>query len=243
MNCYSWRAVVGALALGAVVTAQETVMRPAASRAAGTPFVAAEALDFRSLLPAPPATGSLAAEVDLAAVLQVQAWRTAEQVAWAKAVEKDNVFNHAEILGAWFTPERLPATAAFFRRIGEDMRLLDGSAKKPFLRPRPTAVDPRVEPCVTVPASTSYPSGSGMQAEVWARLLAEILPARRDALLARAQRAGWGRVIGGVHFPSDIVAGARLGDAYLAAARRNAAFRAAFEACRAEVSAAAPGAP
>lgn len=233
-----------ALAILSTLPGQDTVMRaPAMAKAAAAPvapqFVKLEAFDFRALLPEPPAAGSLAARTDLEAVLQVQAWRTPEQVAWARVVDKDSVFLHAEILGAGFTAERLPVTAAFFKRVADDMRALDGAAKKPFLRPRPTTIDPRVQPCVTLPTSTSYPSGSAMQAFVWAELLAEAVPAKRTELMARAHRAAWGRVIGGVHFPSDVVAGALLADVYLAEARKSAAFREAFAACAAELAVAA----
>ena len=78
-----------------------------------------------------------------------------------------------------------------------------------------------------------------MQALVWAELLAEILPAHRDALIARAHRAAWGRVLGGVHFPSDLVAGRRLAETYLAEARKHPEFRAGLEAARREIGAAA----
>lgn len=241
--------MIGALAIGmSVAPAQENVMRPAvpvpAPANAGPmapQFVSLTAFDFRALLPEPPAAGSIAAQSDLEAVLQVQAWRTPEQVAWALRVEKDSVFNHAEILGGWFGAERLPRAEMFFKRLADDMRALDGAAKKPFLRPRPSMIDPRVQPCVTLPTSTSYPSGSGMQAFVWAQLLAEAVPAKRDALMARAHRAAWGRVIGGVHFPNDVVAGARLADAYLVEARKNAAFREAWAAARDEIAVRAAG--
>lgn len=233
----------------AAALAQENVMRPpappAASAKSPTPtpqFIAVDRIDFSALLPAPPAPDSLAAKVDLETVLQVQAWRTPEQVAWAKRVERDNVFYHADVLGAWFTAERLPVTAAFFRRLADDMRLLDGASKKPFLRPRPATVDSRVQPCVDLPSSTSYPSGSAMQAFVWAEFLSDVLPEQRAALFDRASRAAWGRVIGGVHFPSDVVAGRRLAEAYIAAARQHHAFAEAFAAVRAELSAAASSA-
>ena len=229
----AWLVAMGA-AFGSVVVAQDNVMKPAAVVA--TQFVRLAAFDFAALLPAPPPAGSLAARVDLEAVLQVQAWRTPEQIAWAKLVEKDQVFNHAAVLGAWFTSERLPLTAAFFTAIGDDLRAIDPVAKQPFLRARPWAVDSRVQPCVAQPASTSYPSGSATQSFVWAELLAELIPAKRDELLARAHRAAWGRVIGGVHFPSDVVAGEIVARAYLAEARKSAAFRAALERSRNEVN-------
>lgn len=202
-------------------------------------FVRTEALDFRAILAAPPAAGSVAALADLDVVLQVQAWRTPEQIEWAKLVERDQVFNHATVLGAWFSAERLPVTAAFFKSLGDDLRAIDVASKLPFARPRPNVADPRVQPCVTLPTSTSYPSGSAMQALVWAELLAEMVPAKRTELIARAHRAGWGRVIGGVHWPSDVAAGRVLAAAYLAEARKNAVFRAALAAAQVEVTRAA----
>jgi len=45
-------------------------------------------------------------------------------------------------------------------------------------------------------------------------------------------------VIGGVHFPSDLVGGKRLAEIFLAEARKNADFVAGVEACRVEVRAA-----
>lgn len=239
-------------ALGAALAvAQENVMAPPAANvmapragAPGTPaaphFVRLDAFDFRALLPAPPAAGSLEARADLETVLQVQAWRTPEQVAWAKRVARDSVFYNHEVLGAWFAEERLPVAAAFFRRLGDDLRALDGASKLPFLRARPSAVDARVRPCVDLPTSSSYPSGSGMQAFVWAELLAEIFPAQRAGLLERAARAAWGRVIGGVHFPSDVLAGRKLAEAYLAVAREVPEFSRQFAAVTAELRAAAP---
>ncbi len=236
---------------GAAAGAQENVMAPPAANVmapragtAGAPaaphFVRLAAFDFRALLPAPPTAGSLDARADLETVLQVQAWRTPEQVAWARRVARDSVFFNGEVLGAWFGEERLPLTAAFFRQVGDDLRALDGAAKLPFLRARPSAVDARVQPCVDLPTSSSYPSGSGMQAFVWAELLAEIFPAQRAALLERASRAAWGRVIGGVHFPSDVVAGRKLAEAYLAVAREVPEFSRQFAAVAAELKAAAP---
>ncbi len=225
---------------GVLASAQEkevNVMRaPTPATAAGAGFMAPSALDYTALLPPPPSAGSLAAQAELDVVLQVQAWRTPEQVAWAKLVEKDQVFNHAAVLGAWFTAERLPRTAAFFKTIGDDLRAIDAASKRPFQRARPWTIDARVEPCVTKPASNSYPSGSAMQSLVWAELLAELVPAKRDELIARAHRAGWGRVLGGVHWPSDVTAGRVLAVAYLAEVRKSADFRAAFAAAQAEVA-------
>jgi acid phosphatase (class A) len=233
---------VGLMGWWAAGRAEDNVMRatPAATNAAtATHFVDLANFDFAALVPPPPAAGSIAADADLAAVRQAQAWRTPDQMAWAKVVERDDAFNHASVLGAWFAREKLPLTAAFFQALGDDLRAVDAAAKKPFLRPRPMAVDPTLKPCVALPASTSYPSGSALQAFVWAELLADALPENRVALFERAERAGWGRVIGGVHFPSDLVAGRRLVTPFLEQCRKSAAFREAWSRAEAELRAAA----
>jgi acid phosphatase (class A) len=230
----------GLAALGAAVMAQENAMNVMrAGAAGGGHFVRASAINYTAVLPPPPAADSVAAQAEIETILQVQAWRTPEQIAWAKLIEQDHVFNHTTVLGAWFAAERLPRAAEFFRKLGEDLKAVDAAAKQPFQRARPWAVEARVQPCVARPASTSYPSGTAMQAVVWAELLAEIVPGKSAALRERAHRAGWGRVIGGVHWPSDVAAGQRLADDFLAVARRSAAFGAAWAEARAEIAAAA----
>jgi hypothetical protein len=69
---------------------QGNLMTPAT--AAAPHFVSPAAFNVAQILPAPPATGYLAAQSELEVVLQVQAWRTPEQVAWARTVEKQTVF-------------------------------------------------------------------------------------------------------------------------------------------------------
>lgn len=210
------------------------------ARRAGAPgFIRLETLPFSALLPAPPATDSIAAAADLETVLQVQGARTAEQVEWAKRVEKDDVFFNRDVIGPWFQAEKLPATAALFKALASDLRAVDAASKQPFGRPRPYQIDARVKPCVGRPTSSSYPSGSALQAFVWAHLLAEMIPAKREVLFARAERAAWGRVIGGVHFPTDIIAGRRLAEPFIAACRQNDAFRKMCEAARREIEAVA----
>lgn len=215
------------------------VMAPRAPAAAPV-FAAPTAFVFEKILPPPPAPGSVAALADLESVLQAQGWRTAEQVAWAQAAEGDKGFNYAEILGPWFQAGNLPVTAALFADLNADIGAWDGAAKRSFTRQRPSVSDPRVQPCVRVPASSSYPSGSALQAFVWAGVLGELVPARREALLARAHRVSWGRLLGGVHYPSDLVAGRLLAAEYLAACARNPAFAPRVEAARREIASVAP---
>src|SRR5437764_1179225 len=113
MNRVSFRSGVRVLGfLGLVVlarAAQPSVpvgnaenMMSSAAAPARTHFVRLESLDFKTLLSPVPPAGSVLAAADLEAVLQVQTWRTPEQVEWAKTIQEDNLFKHSKIIGTWF---------------------------------------------------------------------------------------------------------------------------------------------
>src|SRR4051794_24381287 len=85
-------------------------------------------------------------------------------------------------------------------------------------RDRPFAGDPRVHPSIALPHDPSMPSGHAMNAFAGAVLLGAVVPAARWPLLGLAALIALSRVYLGVHFPSDVIAGAILGTAIGAAA-------------------------
>lgn len=91
---------------------------------------------------------------------------------------------------------------------------LTSEAKRAFGRRRPYEVDASIETIVPQPhGNAGYPSGHTSGAYAAALALAAVIPERRDELLALAAEAGWARVYGGVHFPTDVLVGARLASA------------------------------
>ena len=201
-----------------------------------THFIKPTAVDCANVLLAPPAPNTLSGRADLEAVLQAQAWRTPEHIAWAKRVEQNDAFLFSDVIGAWFTRANLPQTAALLKDVDEDRQEATDVAKKLFARARPWVVDPRVEPCVSKPSNDSYPSGHTASIFARAGVLAEIFPEKRAVLFDFAHRAAWGRVYGGVHFPSDLVGGWTIAEAFVAELRKSPAFQAEVAACRAEVA-------
>lgn len=232
--------VVAGLALAPLSRASDDVMKPAAP-ATAVHFIASARLDLAQILPPPPAPGSLAANADLETILRVQAARTPEQIAWAKVVEKNDVFEvfgAGGLLGPEFTADNFPRLVALLKAINDDLRPLVDASKKQYARIRPYALDPRVQPCVERPHNDSYPSGHTYNGVMRAAVLAEIFPEKRAELVERARHFAWGRVIGGVHFPTDLEGGRRLAEAGFAALMQSPAFHAALEKCREEAKAA-----
>lgn len=226
-------AATGLMMAGLVLGAQEPTAAPLPFH-----FLKTGAAAIERLLPPPPSPGSPAALADLQAVKQVQAWRTAEQISLAKAVDSGTIWDYREVVGDWFGQDRLPVSKAFFQRVQEDTWKASRVTKKRFARPRPPLQDPSITPCVPLPSSGSYPSGHSLQIYVWAGMLSELLPDQADALQLHAQRLSWARVLGGVHFPTDLTGARVMAEGLLKAFRATPTYREGLEACRKELAAA-----
>jgi acid phosphatase (class A) len=86
-------------------------------------------------------------------------------------------------------------------------------AKLYYHRPRPYELHADINPCISKENSKSFPSGHATLARLYAQLLAKYYPEKRNELIERANAIALNRVIGGVHNPTDIEAGKKLGDA------------------------------
>lgn len=190
-------------------------------------YLGANAVDWRAIVPAPPAEGSIVAEAELETVRNLQEARTAQLVALAKQYDDISVFSVLRpVLGPNCTPERCPKTAAFFKQATADLQPTIEAAKAAWFRRRPYLQDPNLVPVVYRPTNTSYPSGHSALAAAYAVALTELLPAHAADWERQAMLVRWSRVVGGAHFPSDTVAGQHLGEALGRALARAEKFRA-----------------
>lgn len=149
-------------------------------------------------------------KADLAIVLWHQRTRTAPEVERALSEVKLGLGAYATAAGRPLDAVRFPQTAALIDQVGKDIKAVTDQLKKHFQRPRPYLADPRVQPAIEREMSPSYPSGHATRGLAYAMVLAELAPERREALLAQGRLVGVDRVIGGVHYPSDIESGQRL---------------------------------
>ncbi|MGB8909120.1 MAG: phosphatase PAP2 family protein [Candidatus Cybelea sp.] len=184
------------------------------------------AIDLTVLLPPPPDVASAQARSDEAQVAAAVAARSSAQLFEAEDAAARTVFFYAPSIGAGFTPARLPITAAFFSRLGSDVKELVDEAKTYWERPRPDgAHKPR----------GSYPSGHAAFAAASAIVLAQLLPAKRDAIFTQARTFAENRILLGLHYPSDIASGWTAGTLAVYVMMHDSAFRRDFAAAKDEL--------
>ena len=88
----------------------------------------------------------------------------------------------------------------------------------------------------------SYPSGHTAIGWLWALVLAQAVPERTDALLARGRSYGESRLVCNVHWNSDILQGRFMGSGTFARLQSDPVYQADMAAAKVELAAArAPG--
>jgi len=223
-----------ALAIAGAAAAQTAPSRPVVN--------APPQIDAPALIGSAPTPDSVRAAADrLSMRAQVTAVRLARANAdspWTPWVAMQPVF------GDSFTEQRLPRTARVFADVLRALSPAIGAAKNANSRPRPLITDPSVLRCdaldPAVATQSSYPSGHGAGGWAWALVLAELVPARGDAILQRGRDYGDSRVMCGYHYPSDIEAGRAIASGVIARMHADATFRRDLDAARAELARAYP---
>jgi acid phosphatase (class A) len=175
-------------------------------------------LDWAVILPASPNPDSSADRLDRETVSNFQSLKNTPRWAQARADASLNMMEiYAPIIGPEFTPARRPEVVALLAYAGRKFSEASNESKSTFPRPRPFMADPSLNICTdTPPAGSSYPSGHAGWGWLSAQIMARVEPTRTQALLARGLDYGTSRVVCGVHYPSDVVAGRLVGDAILA---------------------------
>ena len=138
--------------------------------------------------------------------------------------------------------QRTPALYRLLERSRIDAGAATRAAKKHHQRRRPFMVNN--EPTCTpddeegLRKNGSYPSGHTSIGWAWALILAEIVPDRADAIIARGRNYGESRLVCNVHWQSDILEGRFMGAAAVARLHDNAAFQSDLLKARKEIIAA-----
>jgi acid phosphatase (class A) len=198
-------------------------------------------VDAGRYLPPPPPAGSAVEKRELKELHAIAARSSKALKAIATHDAKDespDIFNDA--IG--FDATAKPQTAKLLQMVMEEEDGDSKAAKAFFHRLRPYAVDPSVRACEPVKpgkvkAANSYPSGHSSLAFSMGVVLASLIPQKSQAILARANEYAEHRLVCGVHYRSDIVAGQQFGTVLALKLMQNPVFRAQMELARGELAA------
>lgn len=200
------------------------------------------AADPLQLIPPPPPAGSAREAAELAELHFIQANRTPERLRQAQwDQDHQNWTLYASTLGPRFDPAQLPATAKVLALVQQDNTAIVRFAKASFHRRRPWAVDPSLHGCALSPKddpSSSYPSGHADVGYALGVVLADLMPQRAQAILARANDYAFSRQVCEMHFPSDTAAAQALATAVTLAMLHSPAMQSNLNAARMELKAA-----
>ena len=196
--------------------------------------------DSLALLPPPPAAGSAAFAADEDAYRSTRKLRDTPR--WALAA-KDADLNFPQaaetfscVLAMPVSEEATPHLNMLLRRLRADASRVNDKAKDHYKRRRPfmhygeASCTPRDKL-----KDDSYTSGHASIGWAWALALAEIVPDRIDAILARGLAFGQSRVICGVHWRSDVEAGRVLGASVISRLHADPVFVAQLTAAQNEI--------
>lgn len=225
-----------------ILIAALAIAAPVAGRTVAPGYLAvATQPDLAAILPGPPAADSPRAAADAKTFVTSRAlagsarWRMARE-----DVSSDLPQRFAEAIGIPLDLAHLPATRRLLDRLGADRSAMVGAAKAHWQSPRPFVGNalPICEPRrPDLAANGDYPSGHATHGWSFALVMAELLPDRAGAILARGRTYGDSRWICGSHSASAVEGGYLAASAILAAEHGVPAFRADMDAARAELAA------
>ncbi len=202
------------------------------------PFADAKEINLLNLLPPPPANDSAQMKAELGEILTIQVTRTPEMAARAVADAEENVWRFSDVIGnPKFTKENLPKFSAFFDRVVETEGAVVDPAKDVWKRPRPHLYSDLVKPIVPLSKSGSYPSGHATVGTLMGIVLSNMVPEKRAAIMARAWEYSHNRVVGGIHYASDIEAAHIAGTVIAETIMTHDDYKSEYEGARAELRA------
>lgn len=161
----------------------------------------------------PPARGSDLEKRELEGLHRLEQTRTREECAMGER-QTDPAFDNFFEDERDFTLLTRDEISKGKRLVERAMEVADGLVdhyKDKYMRPRPYTTDRTLRPCITKPwSSRSFPSGHATKGYAGACVFALIYPAKKAELEKYGLLLGNLRVIGGVHYPSDVAAGQKL---------------------------------
>jgi acid phosphatase (class A) len=194
-----------------------------------TPFISAKALNGGLI------EGSKEQKKEVERVLKIQQKIDFDEV--DEAFEERNLKAEmvAQFVDASLTRKQNPKIYHLLERASDTVWAANTSIKKYWLERRPYQVDSRIWLLIPGSKSSSYPSSHTSKAYIWALVLGEIFPQKKEQFLQRAGEIAQHRVLVGLHFQRDIEGGKQLANLVFEALKRDENFVEDFKKAKVEV--------
>jgi acid phosphatase (class A) len=201
-----------------------------------TYYIDPHVLHLDLILPPPPTADSTVTSAELMELHRIETERTPAQITQAQIDDREeDIFIFKSVLGPGFTADALPATALLSAYVRKDESTAGSSLKNIYHRPRPYQADETLHPVCTLNAGpTSYPSGHSLSGYLFAFTLVQLVPEKRQEILARADEYVHNRLVCGVHYASDIEASRRVAYAIFGSMATSSSFQRDLAAAREE---------
>lgn len=180
--------------------------------------------DWEEIIGAPPEQGTSEEEQDVATLMDFQKNRTKAECKEAATQEKIGLKAFFGGKSGPLSKKEIWKNQFLWFKYVMVVGLPSFMAKNHFKRPRPFKAFPQIKPCVKKPGSYSYPSGHTSTARAMAHVLAMKYPERAALFFKRADEVARNRMLGGVHYPSDVAAGKILADHFIDRLKSDKAF-------------------
>ena len=170
---------------------------------------------FRS--PPPPALGSPTFTADLDELRRLSTTRTIAQADTARFWASESpssrweVFMRDEIERRDLTPMRAARALALASVATYDAMVACWDAKYFYWLLRPVSADPAIRTVFSTPPFPSYPSGHSTLSSAVGEVFAYLFPDAAEHYRRKAFEASMSRILGGVHYRFDVLAGEHLG--------------------------------
>jgi acid phosphatase (class A) len=212
------------------------VVTPESLAEADGPSWTTRPLDYYiNKLQPPPRPGSYRDRMDLGDAIARQHAVTREDLKSIQRTYLFTVFTFDRAIGPGFTSKKFPKTAAFFKKLANTANLIINGLKDNYKRPRPFQAHPdRIKLLVPNEPGYSYPSGHTTRSRLCALVLSQLIPEKRQAILAIADTVGIDRILAGEHYLTDLEGGRSLGKIIFYELGKNQNFQNELAALRAE---------
>ncbi len=172
-------------------------------------YFAADKIDVALINP-PIERASEQYKKEVSEIIELQKNITPEQI----KVAEYEIIMRPEILlekvDSKFTRKSYPKLYQFLDNVYETSKAVTDKAKNFYNTKRPYIEQRQIKSLILAHANPAYPSGHTSGSYVWADVLSEIFPNKKDEFFKQASEIAQNRVITGMHYPHDVEGGKRL---------------------------------